>query len=86
MAAFQLYVGKKYDSYDSAMQDIAQYEKDNYVNFVKSDSTTIERAKKLIPNKNIKPEIKYNTFTLVCYHGGKKHKPKNSKDICSNGL
>ena len=41
MAAFQLYVGKKYDSYDSAMQDIAQYEKDNYVHFAKSDSTIL---------------------------------------------
>ena len=72
MAAFMQ--GKKFDSFDDLDKKIQQYQKENYVQFYKRDSRTIETAIKRAPKRKFRPEIKYSELVYSCVHGGKKFK------------
>ena len=64
-----LHVGKKYDNLTDFMNDLENYEKENYVSFTKKDSMTIDRSKVANPKKWIKPELEYNMLYFLCQQG-----------------
>ena len=57
-----LHVGKKYDNLTDFMNDLENYEKENYVSFTKKDSMTIDRSKVANPKNGL--NLSWN---ITCY-------------------
>ena len=70
-------VNAKFSSFEELEGEIDKYQRDNYVQFYRRDSRTIETAMRRAPNRNFKSEIRYSELVYCCIHGGKKFKSES---------
>ena len=66
MARF--FVGQCFSNYEELQKEIAQFERDNFVNVAKKHSRTIENAVNRSCNKSFNEGIVYAEVNFVCKH------------------
>ncbi len=69
--------GATFNSFDELEKEIMKYQHENYVQFYKRDSRTIDAALRRAPNRNFNPSIQYSEVVYSCIHGGKKFKSES---------
>ena len=77
-------VGEKFSTYDEFKKKVDAYERFHIVQLYRSDSRTLEAAKKRVPRKvnKAKTELNYYQINLSCVFGGRKYCNKGSgKDL-----
>ena len=67
-----IHAGDTFSSFEDLEETIERYQKQNFVQFYRRDSRTIESSIRRATNKKYNPAIKYTHVTYSCINGGKK--------------
>lgn len=70
-------VSTAFSSLEDLDKAIGSYQLENFVQFYKRDSRTIEAALRRAPNRYFNPAIKYSEVVYSCIHVGKKFKSES---------